>query len=132
MNLQQLLQYLASSMGWAVRFEYDGSAHVEIATQPGRTQVVHVANGFDAEREPIVFVWSPACDWTSARDPWALMRHSIALSYGAVALKDTQIVVKHSLRLATADEQSMRKAIFFVGQAADQLEMEAHGYADRL
>lgn len=132
MNLQQILQYLASSMGWAVRFENDGSSHVEIGTQPGRTQVVHVATGYDAEREAVVFVWSPACDWSSARDPWALMRHSIALSYGAVALKDTEIVVKHSLRLANADEMSLRKAIFYVGQAADQLEMEAYGYADRL
>jgi len=132
MNLQQQLQYLANAMGWAVRTQYDGTAHVEVPTLQGRTQVIHVVPGYDAEREPIVFIWSPACDWQATRDVWALLRYATSLSYGSIALQDTHVIVKHSLRLANADEVTLRKAIYYVGLAADQLEAEAYGGMDRL
>jgi len=132
MDLNTLLNHIAATMRWAVRFDYNGEAHVEITTTPGRTQVVHVMPGFDPENEHLVYVWSAAGDLQAARDPWALLRHSISLSYGCVAVKDNAIVVKHSMRLVNADEVALRKAIYYVGRAADELEAQAYGYADRL
>ena len=63
----------------------------------------------------------------AARDLTALMRFSLKLSYGCVAIKDNQVGVKHSLRMAAADEVSLRKSIFYVARAADMLEAEAGG-----
>ncbi len=132
MNLQMILEQLAMQMGWACRVQYDGSTHVEVPYPGGRTQVVHISQGYDAESEPMVYLWSIACDWQSARDVWAILRYGMQLSYGAVALQDANVVIKHSMRLSQADQVSLHKAIYHVGLAADQLEAQAYGYVDRL
>jgi hypothetical protein len=105
------------------------------AVQPraGRTQVVQVLQGQDAEQDAMVFLWSAAGDLAAAmRDPIALMRFSMKLSYGCVAIREGEVGVKHSLRMAAADELSLRKSIFYVARAADMLEAEAYGASDLL
>lgn len=114
-----------------MRIDPNGQLRVEVRTTPQRTQVVQLMRGNDAENDAVLYVWSNVGDLAMIRDATALLRFSIKLSYGAVAIKDDKVVVKHSLRLANADEETLRKAVFFVGRAADTLEAEAYGAADR-
>ena len=127
MQLSDFVQRLALAQAWPLRIDPSGSLRLEVPTQPGRTQIVHIMQGQDAEQDAMVFLWSTAGDLAAARDLTALMRFSLKLSYGSVAIKDNQIGVKHSLRMAAADEVSLRKSIFYVARAADMLEAEAGG-----
>ena len=131
MQLPDFVSHIGRTQGWPTRVDPSGELRIEVATQPGRTQIVHVMQGADAEQDPMVYVWSIAGDFGAARDLQHLMRFSMRLSYGAVAIKDGWIVVKHSIRLAAADEVTLRKSIFYVGRAADMLEAEAYGAQDR-
>lgn len=127
MQLSDFVQRIALAQSWPLRIDPTGSLRLEIPTQPGRTQIVHVTQGQDAEQDAMLFLWSTAGDLSAARDLSALMRFSLKLSYGCVAIKDNLIGVKHSLRMAAADEVSLRKSIFYVARAADMLEAEADG-----
>ncbi|MBA3547367.1 MAG: hypothetical protein H0T76_12845 [Nannocystis sp.] len=127
MQLSDFVQRIALAQSWPLRVDPGGALRLEIPTQPGRTQIVHVTQGQDAEQDAMLFLWSTAGDLSAARDLTALMRFSLKLSYGCVAIKDHQIGVKHSLRMAAADEVSLRKSIFYVARAADMLEAEAGG-----
>jgi hypothetical protein len=104
-----------------------GGGYTEYVAQNGRTQVVQVMQGADAEQDAMVFLWSTAGDLNPMRDLTALLRFSMKLSYGCVAVRDHQIGVKHSLRMAAADEVTLRKSIFYVARAADLLEAEGSG-----
>lgn len=130
MQLADFVNQIAVAQGWPLRNDASG-IRVEVATQPGRTQVVQVLQGQDAEQDAMVFLWSAAGDLAAARDPIALMRFSMKLSYGCVAIREGEVGVKHSLRMAAADELSLRKSIFYVARAADMLEAEAYGASDR-
>ena len=130
MQLADFINRIAVAQGWPLRSDASG-IRVEVGTQPGRTQVVQVLQGQDAEQDPMVFLWSAAGDLAAARDPMALMRFSMKLSYGCVAIRDQEVGVKHSLRMAAANELSLRKSIFYVAHTADMLEAEAYGAADR-
>lgn len=130
MQLSEFINRIAVAQGWPLRVDPDGSARVEVRLQNGRTQVVQVMQGPDAEQDAMVFLWSTAGELSPMRDLTALLRFSMKLSYGCVAVRDQLIGVKHSLRMAAADEVSLRKSIFYVARAADMLEAEGSG-ADR-
>jgi hypothetical protein len=127
MQLSEFVNRIAVGQSWPVRVDPDGSARVEVRLQNGRTQVVQVMQGADAEQDAMVFLWSTAGDLNPMRDLTALLRFSMKLSYGCVAVRDHQIGVKHSLRMAAADEVTLRKSIFYVARAADLLEAEGSG-----
>jgi hypothetical protein len=130
MQLSEFINRIAVAQGWPLRVDQDGSVRVEVHTQHVRSQVVQVMQGTDAEQEAMVFLWSIAGELHPMRDLTALLRFSMKLSYGCVAVRDNAIGVKHSLRMAAADEVSLRKSIFYVARAADMLEAEGSG-ADR-
>lgn len=130
MQLADFVNRIAVAQGWPLRNDASG-IRLEVGTSAGRTQVVQVLQGQDAEQDAMVFLWSAAGDLAAARDPIALMRFSMKLSYGCVAIRDNEVGVKHSLRMAAADELSLRKSIFYVARAADMLEAEAYGANDR-
>ncbi len=131
MQLTDFVHRIATAQNWPLRSDPSGSMRLEVTTQPGRTQVVTIVQGPDAEQDPMVFLWSSAGDLAAARDLQALMRFSMKLSYGCVAIREQHFGVKHSLRMAAADEISLRKSIFYVAKAADMLEAQAYGAADR-
>lgn len=130
MQLSDFVNRIAVAQGWPLRVDQDGSARVEVGLQHGRSQVVQVMQGQDAEQDAMVFLWSTAGELHPTRDLAALMRFSMKLSYGSVAVRDNWIGVKHSLRMAAADEVTLRKSIYYVARAADMLEAEGSG-ADR-
>lgn len=130
MNLIDIINRIATQNGWPLRQDPNGEIRVEVRTQPNRTQVVTLATGNDPEGDPVVYLWSVAGHISTARDLAAVMRFSLRLTYGCTAIKDDNVIVKHSLRMAGSDDQSFRKAMFFVARAADTLEAEATGGAD--
>jgi len=127
MQLSEFVNRIAVSQSWPVRVDPDGSTRVEVRLQSGRTQVVQVMQGADAEQDAMVFLWSTCGDLSPMRDLTALLRFSMKLSYGCVAVREHHIGVKHSLRMANADEVTLRKSIFYVARAADMLEAEGSG-----
>jgi len=132
MNLLDIINRIATQNHWPLRQDPNGEIRVEVATGGGRTQIVTLAQGNDPEGDAVAYLWSVAGHVSAARDLAAVMRFSVRLSYGCTAIKDDNVIVKHSLRMAGSDDHSFRKAIFFVGRAADTLEAEATGGADRL
>ena len=126
MQLPALLNHICTRQGWATTTDPDGTVRLELNTAPGRTQVVAVATGKDPEQDDIVFVWSVAGEAQTVRDPWALLRYSANLTYGALCVRGNEIVVKQTLRLAAADDVTLTKTIFHVGRVADNLEAEAY------
>ena len=126
MQLPALLNHICSRQAWASTTDPDGTTRLELTTAPGRTQVICVAAGKDPEQDDIVFIWSVAGDAATVRDPWALLRYSTNLPYGAICVRGQEIVVKQTLRLAAADDVTLTKTIFHVGRVADNLEAEAY------
>jgi hypothetical protein len=130
MNLYDIVNRIATQNHWPLRQDPSGEIRVEVTLQGGRSQVVTLAQGTDPENDAVVYVWSIAGHVSVARDLAAVMRYSIRLSYGCTAIKDDNVIVKHSLRMAGSDDNTYRKAIFYVARAADSLEAEAYGNAD--
>lgn len=130
MNLFDILNRIATQNNWPLRQDPNGEIRIEVRTQPNRTQIVTWASGNDPEGDAVAYVWSTAGHISVARDLAAVMRFSVRLSYGCTAIKDDNVIVKHSLRVAGSDDNSFRKAMFFVARAADTLESEAYGGAD--
>lgn len=131
MNLIDILNRIATQNNWPLRQDPNGEIRIEVRTQPNRTQVVTFAQGNDPEGDAVAYVWSVAGHISAARDLAAVMRFSVRLSYGCTAIKDDKVIVKHSLRIAGSDDNTFRKAMFFVARAADTLEAEATGGADQ-
>lgn len=131
MNLFEILNRIATQNGWPLRQDPNGEIRIEVRTAPNRTQVVTFLAGTDSEGDAVAYVWSVAGHISVARDLAAVMRFSLKLSYGCTAIKDDNVIVKHSLRIVGSDDQAYRKAMFFVARAADTLESEAYGGADR-
>ncbi|PRQ02740.1 hypothetical protein ENSA5_20920 [Enhygromyxa salina] len=130
MNLIDIINRIATRQRWPLRQDQNGEIRVEVTLDAGRTQVVTLALGNDPEGDAVAYVWSVAGHISVARDLAAVMRYSVRLSYGCTAIKDDEVIVKHSLRVAGSDDNSFRKAMFFVARAADTLEAEAYGGAD--
>jgi hypothetical protein len=130
MNLLDIINRVATQNRWPLRQDQTGEIRVEVSLQGGRTQVVTLMQGNDPEGDALAYLWSVAGHISVARDLAAVMRFSVKLSYGCTAIKDDNVIVKHSLRLAGSDDNSFRKAMFFVARAADTLEAEAYAGAD--
>lgn len=131
MNLYTIINRVATQNHWPLRQDQNGEIRVEVTLQGGRSQVVTLAQGNDPEGDPVAYIWSVAGHVSAARDLAAVMRYSVRLTYGCTAIKDQNVIVKHSLRITGSDDNSFRKAMFFVARAADTLEAEATGGADQ-
>jgi len=133
MNILNLAQQAAAMKGWAHRREPSGELRIEVATVPGRTQVVNVTMAFDGDRDATAFIWSKAADTTRQLDPWSLLRLNMQLTYGRVALKGQDVIIVHALLDRTSDLTEVGKTIYWVAKAADDLEQQTYGtYTDVL
>lgn len=130
MQLQELVPHIAARQGWTWRPDPGGDLLVEVPLHGGRSQVVRLSRILDPEQDEVVVVWSVAGDAAAVTDPMALLRYSTTVVYGAVAVRDNALIVKHTVRGSAADDASVTKAIFHVGRVADSLEAEAYGAHD--
>ena len=60
MQLSDFVNRIALAQNWPLRIDPSGSLRLEVPTQPGRTQIVHIMQGQDAEQDAMVFLWSTA------------------------------------------------------------------------
>ena len=127
MRVITLATQAAASKAWPARQDPGGDLKIEVVTQPGRTQVVHVTMGKDGDGDPAAFLWSKACDLKAVTDPLTLLRLNAQLTYGRAALRGADIVILHAVLDASADLAEVGKAIFYVAKAADELERGVHG-----
>lgn len=130
MNVTSLLQQIAHQRGWAMVSNHDGSAKLEIPTEYGRSQVVHVTPGRDPDGRPLVFVWSVVCQTHSIGDPYYLLRLNADLTYGALAVRDPNVILVDTQLVQTADHEELMRSVFYVGKFADELEKQVHGAVD--
>ncbi len=107
--------------------EPGGDLKIEVATQPGRTQLVNVTMGKDADGDPAAFIWSKAGTFAAVPDLVALLRLNMQLTYGRAALRGEDIVILHALLDGSADLAEVGKAVYFVAKAADELERGVYG-----
>ena len=130
MSIEQQIEQVASSNGWAITNSAQGY-RMEIPTEPGRSQVVEINGGSDPDGRAIVRIWSKVTDIDNVGDPWYLLGLNTELAYGALALKDRDIIVTETQLLDTADYEELRRAIYYVAKYADDLEKQVHGHLDQ-
>lgn len=131
MDVTMRIQQIAAQRGWAMVRGHDGSAKVEVETEHGRSQVVHVTPGRDPDGRPLVFVWSVVCETTAIGDPYYLLRLNADLTYGALAVRDPNVILLDTQLVQTADDEELLRVIFYVGKFADDLEKQVHGGYDK-
>ncbi len=127
MRVLTLATQAAVSKAWPARQEPDGGLKIEVVTQPGRTQLVNVSMGKDADGDLAAFIWSKAGELKAVSDPLALLKLNMQLTYGRAALRGEDIVILHALFDASADLVEVGKAIYYVAKAADELERGLYG-----
>lgn len=131
MDVAMRLQTIASRQGWAMVRGHDGSARIEVRTEYGRTQVVNITLGHDPDRRPLAWIWSVVCQTSAVGDPYYLLRLNADLPYGALAVRDPNVILVESQLVETADDEELMRAVYYVGKYADDLEKQVHGNVDK-
>lgn len=131
MDVAMRLQHIAARRGWAMVRAQDGNLRIEVPTEPGRTQVVHITHGFDPDRRPLAFIWSVVCPTSAIGDPYYLLRLNADLPYGALAVRDPNVIVVDTQLVQSADDEELMRTVFYVGKCADDLEKQVHGNVDK-
>lgn len=131
MDVTIKLQQIAGQRGWAMVRNHDGSAKLEIPTEYGRSQVVQITPSRDPDGRPLVFIWSVVCSTSDIGDPYYLLRLNAELTYGALAVRDPNVILVETQLVETADHEELMRAVFYVGKYADDLEKQVHGAIDR-
>jgi len=118
----------ASMKSWPVTRETNGDLNLEIPTQEGRSQVVHVTMGRDGDSDTAAFIWSKAGELTGAAfDPLTLLRLNTQLTYGRVAVRGNDLLVMHCLYDQDAQLSEVGKTLYWVARGADDIEQDAYG-----
>lgn len=132
MDINSMLQQIASYQNWALVHDPNtGGYKLEIATEYGRSQVVNVSGGQDPEGRMLAYIWSVVCDTSAIGDPYYLLRLNADMPYGALAVRDPHVILVETQLVETADAEEIRRAIYFVGKQADELEKQVHGHVDQ-
>ena len=129
-DLETLMQYITANHGWQMVTDTKGY-RVEVPTEPGRSQVVHINAGYDPDNHPLLWIWSTVCQTTDVGDAWYLLKQNAELPYGGFAVRGDTVVISETQLLSTADPDEMIRAIHYVGHQADTFEKMVHGANDR-
>lgn len=127
MSVLQFAAQAAEMKSWPQTMGFDGSLKVEVKLDAGRTQLVNIVLGYDRDSAGAAKIWSLAAGTDAVRDPWALLRHNAAHTYGHMAVDGDQVHVVHVLLDEGATMKSVGKAIYWVAKAADELEQGTYG-----
>ena len=131
MDFTTLLQQVCSYQGWAWAHAEDGGYRVEVPTEYGRSQVVQLSPGQDPDGRPMAIIWSVICQTSEIGDPYYLLRLNCDLSYGALAVRDPEVLMIETQLIETADPEEVMRAVFYVARDADRLEQQVYGGVDR-
>ncbi|MFT5432950.1 MAG: hypothetical protein ACI9OJ_003654 [Myxococcota bacterium] len=127
MNVTRLAIEAAKMRGWPHRIDYDTTAHIEVALDGGRTQLVNLTVAQDGDGDVATFLWSLAAATDAGLDPWKLLAQNMNLTYGRVAVSGTEIRIVYALNDDHATIVEVGKAIYWVARAADELEAQTYG-----
>ncbi|MCA9540561.1 MAG: hypothetical protein KC620_16790 [Myxococcales bacterium] len=130
MNIDMLVQQIASYRGWPMVRTQPGAFKIEVATTQGRTQVVQIHTGRDPDGRPMAFIWSVICEVSGIGDPYYLLRLNADLAYGALAVRDRNVILVETQLIESADAEEVTRAVFYVARYADDLEKQVYGDED--
>jgi len=132
MDIDSLLQQVASYQNWPIVHDPQTNGYkLEVGTEYGRTQVVQVSGGQDPEGRMLLFIWSAICDVSAIGDPYYLLRLNADMPYGALAVRDPYVILVETQLIETADPEEIRRAVYYVGKQADELEKQVYGHVDQ-
>lgn len=131
MDIVYMLKQIAHQQGWPLVQGHDGSVKLEVPTEYGRTQVVQVTGGGDPDGRPMAFIWSVVCSVNDIGDPYYLLRLNADMPYGALAVRDPNVILVETQLIESADAEELMRAVFYVARHADELEKQVHGHVDR-
>ncbi|MCA9547788.1 MAG: hypothetical protein KC613_25465 [Myxococcales bacterium] len=131
MNFDVLIQQVAASHGWPHTGSPYGGYRIEVPTEYGRTQVVEVSQGADPDGRPLAFIWSRVTTIDNVGDPWYLLGLNSQFSYGALAVRDRDVILMETQLMQSADYDELQRAVFYVAKNADALEKQVHGHYDQ-
>lgn len=118
---------VAQMKRWASQAYANGEMRVEVALPTSRTQLVQLTPAKDADGDAVVFIWSMAGDMRAASQPAKLLELNAQLTYGRVAIHQSQVKVMHALHDSSATMAEVGKTIYYVAKAADEIEQGTYG-----
>ena len=118
---------IAVERGWPAQYDHAEDLQIEIPTTGHRSQVVMISSALDRDGDGVAWIWSKVAEVNATPDPWPLLQLNAEITYGRLAVRDGDVVLAHALYDATADEDEVGKALYWVAQVADELEAQVYG-----
>lgn len=128
-----LIHRLAEERGWNLLYvPQDDVYQLQLQTPGERWQDVFVTFRRDQEETAIATIWSPIAEVEDfdLTDPLELLRFNWRNVYGALALKDRQVVLVQNQLADDVDLAEVAKAIHWIGTNADSIEKAIYGDRD--
>ena len=132
-DLDVLIHRLAEERGWNLLYvPQDDVYQLQLQTPGERWQDVFVTFRRDQEEAAIATIWSPIAEVEDfdLTDPLELLRFNWRNVYGALALKDRQVVLVQNQLADQVDLGEGAKAIHWIGTNADSIEKAIYGDRD--
>jgi hypothetical protein len=131
MNFENMLVQITQPKGWMISKDPAGNIQIVVGVKPGRTQVVNVTYGRDAEQASVAFFWSICAETSVIRDPLAILRANYNISYGAYTIKDPHLIIQDGVLVEGADPATVAKVIWHIARNADGYEEAVFGQRQR-
>lgn len=128
-----LVHKVAEQRGWNLLYvEQDDVYKVQLETPGARWQDVFVTFRRDQEEAWVATIWSVIAEVEDfdLQDPMELLRFNWRNVYGALAVKDQQVVLVQNQLADQADLDEVAKAIHWIGTNADSIEKMIYGDRD--
>jgi hypothetical protein len=132
-DLDVLIHRVAEERGWnLVYVQLDDVYKLQLQTPGERWQDVFVTFRRDQEEAWVATIWSTIADVADfdLRDPLELLRFNWRNVYGALAVKDGEVVLVQNQLADDADLGEVAKAIHWIGTNADSIEKTIYGDRD--
>jgi hypothetical protein len=129
MDGKALIEEVVEDKGWALTTPEEGVFLLSMETSEGRSQSVYAVFKED-EGHSVAVLWSSVGSASRFSDPWQLMDYNWSHTYGALARRGSEVVLKFSEIVGQHDAAALAKAIEHVGKTADELEKELYGDLD--
>lgn len=128
-----LVHRVAEERGWNLLYvQADDVYKVQLETPGARWQDVYVTFRRDQEEAWVATIWSVIAEVADfdLQDPTELLRFNWRNVYGALAIKDQQVVLVQNQLADQADLDEVAKAIHWIGTNADSIEKSIYGDRD--
>lgn len=129
MDHKSMIEAIAEAQSWALSTPDEGVYLLGMQTQGERSQSVYVIFKED-DGHDVALIWSAVGSAAKFEDPWQMLDYNWSHTYGALARRGTEVVLKHSELVSEGDEGALTKALEHVGKTADRLEQELYGDFD--